>query len=116
MPTSTKSAKPRRKTVYRVRNWADYDRALVARGSLTLWISEAVLHNWRHQGPRRRGAQPMYSDLAIEATLSLKAVFHLTNRATEGFVRSLFEQLAIDLPVPDHSTLSKRAQRVPVHL
>jgi hypothetical protein len=88
----------------------------VARGSLTLWISETVWQRWRYQGPRPRGAQPTYSDLAIEATLSLKAVFHLTNRATEGFVRSVFEPLQLDLPVPDHTTLSKRAQRVPVHL
>jgi hypothetical protein len=116
MPTSTRVAKPRQKTVYRVRNWAEYDRALVARGSLTLWISESVLDNWRYQGPRRRGAQPTYSDQAIEATLSLKAVFHLTNRATEGFVRSVFEQLGLDLPVPDHTTLSVRAQSVLVHL
>jgi DDE family transposase len=116
MPTSTRGAQPRRKTVYRVRNWADYDRALVARGALTLWISESVLHSWRYQGPRPRGAQPTYSDQAIEAMLSLKAVLHLTNRTTEGFVRSVFEQLAVDLPVPDHTTLSKRARSVPIHL
>src|ERR1700694_3433030 len=106
MPTSSKVAQPRRKTVYRVRNWSEYDRALVARGSLTLWISETVWQRWRYQGPRPRGAQPTYSDLAIEATLSLKAVFHLTNRATEGFVRSVFEQLQLDLPVPAHTTLA----------
>ena len=116
MPTSTSGIQPRQKRVYRVRNWAEYDRALVGRGSLTLWISETVLHDWRYQGPRRRGAQPTYSDQAIEATLSVKAVLHLTNRATEGFLRSVFTLLQLALPVPDHTTLSKRAQRVPVHL
>jgi hypothetical protein len=116
MPTSTSGARPRRKTVYRVRNWPEYERALVARGELTLWISEAVLNSWRYQGPRPRGAQPRYSDAAIQAALCLKAVFHLTNRTTEGFVRSLFKQLRLELPVPDHTTLCKRAQRVPVAL
>jgi hypothetical protein len=116
MPTSASRAQPRRKRVYRVRNWPEYERALVARGGLTLWISESVLQRWRYQGPRRRGAQPRYSDAAIQAALCLKAVFHLTNRTTEGFLRSLFEQLGLDLPVPDHTTLGRRAQRVPVEL
>ena len=28
------------KTVYRVKNWSSYNRALVARGSLTVWIDD----------------------------------------------------------------------------
>lgn len=116
MPTSARVAQPRRQTVYRVRNWPEYDRALVARGGLTLWISESVVTGWRYQGPRQRGAQTLYSDAAIQAALCLKAVFHLTNRTTEGFVQSVFKQLRLDLPVPDHTTLCKRAQRVPVEL
>jgi DDE family transposase len=116
MPTAASRAQPRRKTVYRVRNWPEYERALVARGGLNLWLSEAVLSGWRYQGPRARGAQPRYSDGAIQAALCLKAVLHLTNRATEGFLRALFAQLGLDLPVPDHTTLGRRAQRVPVAL
>jgi len=42
---------------------------------MTLWISQSVLQHWRYQGPRPRGAQPTYSDLAIEATLSLRRFF-----------------------------------------
>ena len=30
---------------YKVTNWADYDRALVNRGNLTIWFDEA-----QHQG------------------------------------------------------------------
>ena len=74
------SAKPR----YRVTNWRDYNRALVARGSITLWFHEEVLAGWRATGGKGRP----YSDAAILAALSLRAVFRLTLRQTEGFSRA----------------------------
>ena len=115
MPT-TQKPQPRRKTVYHVRNWKEYDRALVKRGSLTLWIDEDVRREWNYTGPAQRGAQFTYSDLAVEAMLSLKEVFHLPNRATEGLGRSIFELLGVDLEVPDHTTLSRRGKTVQVRL
>ncbi|RIK24154.1 MAG: IS5 family transposase [Chloroflexi bacterium] len=48
--------------------------------------------------------------------LTVKEVFHLTNRQTEGFMRSVFQLLALALPVPDHSTLSRRSQSLKVQL
>src|SRR5512135_1027878 len=102
--------------VYRVRNWKQYNDALVRRGSLTLWIDEATLQAWRHQGPPQQGAQFEYSDLAIECLLTLRAVYHLTLRSTEGFTRSLFELMDLDLPVPDYSTLCRRAATVQITL
>jgi hypothetical protein len=105
-----------KKATYRVRNWKEYDAALVGRGSLTLWVEEATLRAWRYQGPTQRGAQLQYSDLAIECLLTLRAVYHLTLRATEGFARSLFGVMGLDLEVPDHTTLSRRAAAVRVTL
>ncbi len=104
------------KPAYRIRNWKQYNDALVNRGSLTLWIDRATLQAWRYQGPARRGAQPQYSDTAIECLLTLRAVFHLTLRATEGFARSIFDLMAVDLPLPDYSTLSRRARTVRIVL
>lgn len=48
--------------------------------------------------------------------LTIKEVFHLTNRGVEGFVRSVFAMLDIHLPVADHSTLSKRGKTLKVKL
>ena len=101
---------------YRIRNWKQYNDALVNRGSLTLWVDQATLRAWRYQGPARRGAQFEYSDLAIECLLTLRAVYHLTLRATEGFARSLFGLMRLDLPVPDYSTLCRRSATVRVTL
>jgi hypothetical protein len=104
------------KATYRIRNWKQYNDALVRRGSLTLWVDRDTLQAWKYQGPSQRGAQFEYADTAIECLLTLKAVYHLTLRATEGFARSLFELMGVDLPVPDYSTLCRRAATVRITL
>jgi hypothetical protein len=104
------------KSTYRIRNWKQYNDALVRRGSLTLWVEQETLRAWRYHGPTRRGAQFRFSDLAIECLLTLRAVYHLTLRATEGFSRSLFEVMGVDLPVPDYTTLCRRAATVRITL
>ena len=116
MPSTTTATRPRRKTIYHIRNWSAYDRALVQRGSLTIWISEEALTSWAYQGPRQRGAQFDYSDQAIEAVLTLKEVFHLSNREAEGLVRSIFALMQVGLAAPDHSTLSRRGRTVQIRL
>jgi hypothetical protein len=83
---------------------------------LTLWISTDVRKNWKYQGPKQRGSQYEYSDQAIESMLTLKEIFRLTNRGVEGFVRSLFELMGIDLSVPDHTTLSIRGKGLQIAL
>lgn len=111
-----KTLPARSKATYRIRNWREYDRSLVQRGSLTVWIDKQALRHWRYEGPPQQGAPFEYSDLAIKSMLSLRELFHLPNRAVEGFVRSLFERLGICLPVPHHTTLSRRGKRVAVRL
>ena len=49
-------------------------------------------------------------DLAIETILTLRLLFHLPLRQTEGFVSSLFQMMKLQLPIPDHTTLSRRSQ------
>ena len=94
---------------YQVRNWPTYNRALVARGRLTLWFDEDAVSAWLNTDPQNgRGAPRVYFDTAIQCALVLKSVFHLSLRATQGFVSSLLELLRLDLPVPDYSTLSRR--------
>ena len=63
---------------------------------------------------RAGGGQPRYSSLAITTALTLRAVFRLALRQTEGLIGSFLQLLGLDLPVPDHSTLSRRAERLEV--
>ena len=115
MPKHT-STPSRPKTLYRVKNWSNYDKALVERGSITFWMSDDFEKSWMYTGEKQRGSQFDYSDQAILVLLTVKEVFHLTNRSVEGFVRSIFRMMRINLPVPDHTTLSKRGKDVKVHL
>ena len=111
-----KHTQPRQKGLYRVKNWPEYDKALVQRGSITFWMSEGFEKTWLYAGEKQRGSQFDYTDQAILVMLTVKEIFHLSNRGVEGFVRSLFRIMKIDLPVPDHSTLSKRGKDLKVNL
>ncbi|HET6569233.1 MAG TPA: IS5 family transposase [Rhodothermales bacterium] len=111
--STRRDAKP--KAQYRVQNWHDYDRALVARGDLTLWFDGDALETlWYSEHLHKAGRPFTYSDTAIQTVLTLKAVFHMTNRSAEGFTRSLMRKLGYDLPTPDHTILSRRARTLTV--
>ena len=109
-----KRTQSRPKTLYRVKNWSEYEKALVQRGSITFWMSDDFEKTWMYFGKKQRGSQFDYSDQAILVMLTVKEVFHLTNRGVEGFVRSIFQMMKMDLPVPDYSTLSKRGKELKV--
>ena len=102
------------KQKHRVTNWAEYDAGLRARGSLTVWFTPEAVAAWVAAPRTTRGGQPTYSDLAIATALTLRAVFRLALRQTEGLIGSVLQLLALDLPVPDHSTLSRRAETLAV--
>jgi hypothetical protein len=107
---------PKYKTKYRVSNWREYDRGLVRRGQVTFWLSPEAVAAWSPRPGGRRGGQRRYSDLAIETALTLRLVFHLPLRQVEGFLRSLFALMDVDLDVPDHTTLSRRSKALRVDL
>src|SRR6202166_1275535 len=102
------------KQKHRVTNWAEYDAALRQRGSLTVWVTDEAIAAWRAEPRTTRGGQPHYSALAITTALTLRAVFGLALRQTEGLIGSIIGLLGLDLAVPDHSTLSRRAKTLEV--
>ena len=68
-PGMSSRVNPKYKTKYRVSNWAEYDKALVQRGDITLWISEEAIESWKPAPTGLRGAQRKFSDHAIETAL-----------------------------------------------
>lgn len=107
----------KKKNQYRIRNWKEYNRSLVARGSLTFWISEELLDNWiEEEKTGERGRSPRYTEAAILAMASIKFVFHQAGRQTCGLIASIFRLLKVELTVPDHSTLSRRMAGMEVGL
>src|SRR5689334_6517144 len=99
---------------HRVTNWAAYDAALRQRGSLTVWFTDEAIAAWHAEPRTTRGGQPWYSPLAILTALTLRAVFRLGLRRTEGLIGSILRLLGLDLAVPDHTTLSRRAATLEV--
>ena len=107
---------PTYKTKYRVGNWPEYERALVQRGDVTLWLSADARDAWRASPSGQPGGQQRFSDLAIKATLTLRLVFRLPLRQAEGFVRSVLSSMDAALEAPDHTTLSRRSRHLDVGL
>jgi hypothetical protein len=95
-------------------NWREYDASLRQRGSLTVWFTDDAIEGWRAQPRTTQGGQPSYSSLAILTALTLKAVFRLALCQTEGLISSVIGLLGLDLAVPDHSTLCRRAETLEV--
>jgi Transposase DDE domain len=103
---------PRHK--HKVTNWPAYDASLCQRGSLTIWFTDEAIAAWKAPPRTGRGGQPWYSELAILTALTLRTVFRLAYRQTEGLIGSLMGLLGLDLAVPDHTTLSRRAATLEV--
>ena len=100
---------------YRVANWREYNESLVNRGDVTFWFSADVIEGWEHDNAEvRRGRPFVYSDLAIETLLTLRELFRLPYRQTEGLGRALAMLLGADIPIPHHTSLVKRAAKLGV--
>ena len=87
---------PKYKTKYRVANWPEHDRALVRRGDLTLWFTPSAIRSWTPLPTGQRGAQPWQS--------------------VEGLLGTLLRLVRLDVPIPDHATLSRRTRGLDVLL
>ncbi len=97
------------KTKYKVTNWSAYNESLRRCGDITIWVAASVATAWFAPAGKRRGRPCIFSELAIETCLIARSVFGLALRQTQGFVRSIFGLMKLALPVPDCSTLSRRA-------
>ena len=102
------------KQKHKVMNWRAYDASLRQRGSLTVWFTEQAIEAWQAPPRTTPGGQPWYSHLAILTALTLRAVFRLALRQTEGLIGSVIGLLGLTLAVPDHTTLCRRAETLEV--
>lgn len=107
-----------KKISYRVQNWKDYNRALVNRGNITLWFSESAIKNWYEPSrkSKQRGRPKTYSDQYIELGLTLRSIFHLSLRSTQGFMEGLVSLMGLKLKVSDYTRFSRRAAELKIHI
>jgi hypothetical protein len=105
------------KKTYKITNWKKYNEALVQRGSITMWFDEDVVKEWNHANDTPKVGRPFkFSDLAIECMLTLRELFRLPYRQTEGFGRSLAQLMGANIPIPDFTSLAKRAATLDVKI
>ena len=123
------------KNQYRIRNWSlvhlnliqvlasdrlprsEYNAGLKHRGSITFWLSADVVEQWLIiEKTGKRGASNTYNEIVIATMSTIKSIFSLAGRQAQGFVESIFELMQINLPVPDHSTVSRRLGRLQIQL
>jgi len=106
----------KKKPAYRITNWQEYNAALVSRGSVTVWLGNDDREGWYSDPGGNVGHPKLYSDIAIEAVLTIREVYKLPLRATEGFVSSLLAIMGAGIKAPDYSTLSYRAKTLKINL
>lgn len=102
------------KRTYRIRNWKQYNKSLVERGSITFWINEKVLEDWqkRPENNKQKGRPRIYGNLLIRTALIIKNIYHLKFRSTEGFLISVAKLNRVNAGVPDYTTICKRQKTV----
>jgi Transposase DDE domain len=105
-----------RKGKYKVINWGIYNKDLKKRGDLTIWFTQEGIEKWLEEEAsiRYRGRQREYSDTAIQAMYTIRQVFNLRLRQTEGFTGSILKIMKIKLPIPDYTTVSRRVRDLSV--
>lgn len=96
---------------YRIRNWKDYNKSLVKRGSITVWFSEDAISKWHAAPTRKQGRPSTYSDDAILTALMIRFVFHLPLRALEGFLASLVSVMCLSLCTPSYTQFAVALKR-----
>ena len=114
---SRSKSKSKPKPQYKIKNWSEYNASLRQRGSLTFWLNQEVIDQWLNQKKTgRKGASNTYSNVAIELMATLSTLYSLAGRQTEGFLASIFSLMGVDLPVPDHTTLSRRLGKLNIDI
>ena len=92
---------------YRTTHWSSDTAALRKRGSLLIWLTP-------HDGSPGRPA--VFSDAAIQFSLTIKVLFKLPLRQTTGMVASLLKMANLDWSVPDDTILCRRQKTLAVQI
>jgi len=106
--------KPKEK--YKLSNWPAYNKSLKNRGKLTIWLTDDVKESWLYEGKQKPGGEVVYSDVAIEFCLTIKHLFGLGYRQTEGFVEDIFALCGVDLRVPCYTQLQRRSKDIEINI
>jgi len=94
----------------RKRNWREYNKRLVQRGSLTFLIDPKIFKTLEVKSQKKRKGRPLeFADQLILMLLMIKIHYKMPYRMLEGFASFFFEQFK-KIKVPTYSLICKRAK------
>ena len=94
----------------RKRNWREYNKKLVQRGSFTFLIDPKIVKTLVPKAQKKRRGRPLeFSDQLIVLLLMIKTHYKMPYRMLEGFTRFFFEQFK-KIKVPTYSLTCKRTK------
>lgn len=100
----------------RKRNWREYNKKLVQRGSLTFLIDPIVMKTLTPKAQKKRKGRPLeFSDQLILLLLMIKIHYKMPYRMLEGFTRFFFKQFK-KIKLPTYSLTCKRAKGLSMRL
>jgi len=115
-PLTDKKRKSKKKK-YKVRNWKEYDEALVNRGRVIFHITKEAIEKWEKCQPSKKPGRPhFFNDIAIETALVIQQTFRLPLRSVEGLLADILRTLGSSAKSPDYSTLSKRGKALSISI
>ena len=109
-----------KKFEYKINNWSGYNKSLIKRGDITLWLDEITLESCRgnvQDDYSGRGRPRTYPNIILKAMLCLRYYYRLPLRATVGFFGSIVKLSGIPNPsVPDYTTLCRRQKGIDLNI
>lgn len=101
------------KVTYRIRNWPDYNRSLIARGDISLWLNGPAIKEWYEKDRTLEQGRPRkYSDHAIISFLIIKSIFKLDLRRTQGLLQSIFKLIGWKVAIPSYTQVCRRQKSI----
>jgi len=100
----------------RKRNWHQYNKALIQRGSLTFLIDPKIIKNLSPKAKKIRGRPLEFSDQLIQILFMIKIHYKLPYRMLEGFTRFFLEEMNQVRKVPTYSLTCKRSKKLSLSL
>jgi len=90
------------------RDWKQYNKQLVNRGKINLWISPEALENWKPAQTKKNGRPFFYSDELVKTVSFVRFKFRLSLRETEGFFQSFIATIKSIFRVPCYTQICRR--------
>lgn len=104
------------KAKYKVTNWKEYNQCLCNRGNFTIWIPTNIETMWQYTGTNKPGGKLLYSNIAMELCLTLRALYGLGYRQTQGFVKSVFSLSGKKIKVPSYTQMQRRSKTIEIDI